>query len=70
MTDFNLTTNQRYFSVKQFSERHSLSEGSLRHLIFFKDETGFKNCLRKVGRKIYISEESYFNWMEENRHAS
>lgn len=70
MTDSTLSTNQRYFSVKQFSERHQISEGSLRHLIFFKDETKFKNCLRKVGRKIYISEEDYFNWMEENRHAS
>ncbi len=70
MSNFNSPTNQKYFSVKQFAERHNLSEGSLRHLLFFKDENNFKDCVRKVGKKIYISEEDYFNWMEANRYAS
>lgn len=66
----NLPINQKYFSVRQFSERHGLSEGSLRHLIFFKDSNNFKNCIRKVGKKLYLSEEEYFKWMEANRYAS
>jgi len=70
MTNSNLPNPQKYFSVKQFSERHNLGEGSLRHLIFFKDENNFKNCIVKVGKKIYISEEEYFKFMEANRYAS
>lgn len=64
MTNSNLPDTQKYFSVKQFCERHNVSSGSARHLIFFKNENGFSACIRKVGKKIYISEPEYLNWME------
>lgn len=54
----------KYFSVKVFCERQNLSHGAVRSWIFFANQNGFKKCIRKVGRKIYISEEQFVEWME------
>ena len=66
--DFN-PEPQKYFTVRQFSERHSISIGSLRSMIFFSKQTGFDKCLRRLGKKIFISEPDYFQYMEEHKYA-
>ena len=62
-------TSPKYFSVRTFCERQNLSEGSVRSWIFFADKNNFKKCIRRVGRKIYILEEKFFEWMEGNNYA-
>jgi hypothetical protein len=69
MSDIN-SPNPKYFSVKHFCERHNLKEGAVRAWIFFNQNGFATKCIRKVGRKIYILEEKFFEWMEGNQHAS
>lgn len=37
----------------------------LRHFVFHADSNGFHRCIRRVGKKILISETDYFEWVEE-----
>lgn len=56
----------RLFSVKQFSKEHpAFPEGGLRHLIFNEHTNGFHKCVRRVGRRVLIDEEAFFEWVEE-----
>lgn len=50
-------------TVKSFCRKHDWPEGGLRHLIFHKPD-GFENCIRRVGRKILISEREFFRWVD------
>lgn len=50
-------------TVKSFCAKHDWPEGGLRHLIFHKPD-GFERCIRRVGRKILIVEEEFFQWIE------
>lgn len=55
--------NQKLLTVSQFSEKHSWPVGGLRHLLFHKPN-GFEEVIRRVGRKILISEQHFFKWIE------
>lgn len=56
---------QTYFSVRQFSQRHPcFSEASLRYYIFNETKNGIDKAIKRVGRKILINEERFFDWLE------
>lgn len=38
---------------------------ALRHLIFDAENNGFHKVIRRVGRKVLISEPDFFKWVEE-----
>ena len=53
------------FTVKQFASKHpAFSEASLRYHIFHEETNGLKSVLVRVGRKILIKEDAFFNWVE------
>ncbi len=55
----------QFLTIRQFSERHPWpSEGGLRHLIFNAEENGFVNCIRRVGRRVLLSESDVLNWID------
>lgn len=39
--------------------------GGLRHLVFHAKTNGFDKVIRRVGKKILISEPAFFQWVEE-----
>ena len=52
-------------TVKQFAERHpAFSEASLRYHIFHEETNGLNMVLVRVGRKILIKEDAFFDWIE------
>ena len=52
-------------TVKQFAEKHpAFSESSLRYHIFNEETNGFSSALIRVGRKILIKEDAFFDWIE------
>ncbi|MEM7618677.1 MAG: hypothetical protein AAF244_04765 [Pseudomonadota bacterium] len=52
-------------TVKQFSQKHpAFSEASLRYHIFNEESNRLSPALLRVGRKILIKEEAFFNWIE------
>ena len=52
-------------SVKEFAKRIYGNEGGVRNLIFFADENGFKKCIRRVNKKIFIDVAEYYKWQDE-----
>jgi hypothetical protein len=62
------TSGQQIFSVSQFLQRHQyLTNGGLRHLIFHSDSNGFASVLRRIGRRVYISEPDYMVWLNASQ---
>ena len=39
--------------------------GGLRHLVFNADKNGFKNVICRVGRRVLIDENAFFEWAQE-----
>lgn len=55
-----------YLTVKQFAEKHpAFSESSLRYHIFHARNNGFSKVILRVGRKILIQENVFFDWVKE-----
>lgn len=53
------------YSVQQFAEKYpSFSVGMLRNLIHFEDTNGFSAVIRRIGRRIFIIEEAFFEWLD------
>lgn len=40
-------------------------QGGLRHLVFNKEKKGFAQCVRKVGRRVLIDEEKFFDFVDQ-----
>lgn len=52
-------------TVKQFAAKHAaFSEASLRYHIFNEKNNGLSCALIRVGRKILIKENEFFEWIE------
>lgn len=56
---------QNYLTVKQMAARHqAFSEASLRYHIFNEKKNGIDKAIKRVGRKILINEQRFFDWLE------
>ena len=52
-------------TVKQFAEKHpAFSEASLRYHIFHEEKNGLNAALVRIGRKILIKEDAFFEWVD------
>ena len=68
MTDNTTSAPRGVYSVQQFAEKYpSFSVGMLRNLIHFEDTNGFSAVIRRIGRRIFIIEESFFAWMDSRQ---
>ena len=57
--------SRTFYTVKQFSQRHPVfSESSLRYLIFNERHNGLSPAIRRVGRKVLIDEDKFFEWLD------
>jgi hypothetical protein len=57
-----------YLTVKMLAEKDPcFSEGSLRWLIHQSKENGFERCLRRIGRRILICEEEFYEYIDNNK---
>lgn len=50
--------------VKWPSIHGAPSIGTLRHLVFFKKTNSFDSVLRYIGKRIYIDEAAFFEWVK------
>lgn len=41
--------------------------GGLRHLVFFADTNGFAKVIRRMGRRIYLSEKAFFEFLDSQK---
>ena len=58
-------------TVKQFAEKHpAFSESSLRYHIFNEKTNGLTPALIRVGRKVLIKEDAFFDWIDGFQNTS
>lgn len=61
-------THRSLLTVKQFSKQHpAFTESSLRWLIFNEAENGFSPAIKRIGRRVLIDEQKFFECIEENQ---
>ena len=66
-----MSTNTRLIPVTKWPEYHSWPPiGGLRHLIFFEKENGFSECVRRIGRRVLIDEQAFFEWAQKSNKAT
>jgi len=41
--------------------------GGLRHLVFHASANGFAKVMRKIGRRILIDEQAFFDWADDQK---
>jgi hypothetical protein len=51
--------------VPQFSEKNpAFPHGSLRWLLFNRQQNGLDRAVVRIGRRIYIDEDKFFQWLD------
>lgn len=65
---FNTFIPANLLTVSQFSKKHSaFSEGGLRHLIFNADNFKFNSVIVRIGRRVLLDEQRFFEWARQNQ---
>lgn len=56
-------TKTRLIPVTKWNDYHIYPPiGGLRHLIFYEKTNGFDHCIVRIGRRVLIDEDKYFEW--------
>ena len=69
MENKNVHKNEhRLIPVTKWNDFHPWPPiGGLRHLIFYEKTNGFSHCVVRLGRRVLIDEEKFFEWAELER---
>ncbi|CAL7962710.1 conserved hypothetical protein [Gammaproteobacteria bacterium] len=58
--------SQRLIPLADWGKFHSWPPlGGLRYLVFHENKNGFSNVIRRVGKRVLISEPDFFAWVEK-----
>lgn len=53
-------------SVNDFADKYpTFTKGALRAYIFNADKNGFREVIRRIGSRVYIKENAFFQWVDE-----
>lgn len=56
---------RKIIPVTEWNDHHPWPpQGGLRYLIFNEHRNGFKDVIRRVGRRVLIDEEAFFTWLD------
>ncbi len=59
---------KQYKTVKQIAESYDgFTESAIRFILFNRKQNKFDSCVRKIGRKILISENDFLQWIENHK---
>ena len=63
--NYHSSTNHRLIPVTKWNDHHEWPpQGGLRHLIFHAKTNGFDRVIKRAGRRVLISEQAFFDWVE------
>jgi len=66
----NSTKHSRLIPLTKWNEYHEWPPiGGLRHLVFHAKANGFAKVIRKVGRRVLIDEDAFFEWVQAGGEA-
>lgn len=61
-----MTIETDLISVNDFADKYpTFTKGTLRAYIFNADKNGFREVIRRIGSRVYIKENSFFQWVEK-----
>lgn len=61
----NIEQNRRLIAVTDWNKYHSWPPvGGLRYLIFHSAKNGFNKVIRKIGRRVLLDEQAFFDWVD------
>lgn len=59
---------KRLIPIPDWKKRYDWpKESTIRYWIFHADENGFNKAIVRVGRRILIDEEAFFQWIQNNQ---
>lgn len=59
------TVTRKLIPVTKWKDYHPWPPiGGLRHLIFYENTNGFSHCVVRLGRRVLIDEERFFEWAD------
>jgi len=60
----------RFIPVTRWNEYHQWpSQSGLRYYIFHSKEKNFNTVIKRIGRRVLIDEQAFFNWVAQNGEA-
>ena len=60
------STTNNLIPATDWNKNHSWPPiGGLRHLIFNAEKNGFNKVIRRIGRRVLIDEQAFFDWVDE-----
>jgi hypothetical protein len=66
MSSTHNSVNTRLIPLSKWNEYHDYpTVSSLRHLVFFEEQNGFSVVIKRIGKKIYLDERRFFDWVDE-----
>lgn len=69
LTEKHSHPQKRVIPLTDWSKYHPWPPlGGLRHLAFHAKQNGFDRVIRRVGRRILIDEDAFFDWVQSNHH--
>ncbi len=61
--------SKNFLTIKQLAEKHkAFSYGSLRWMVFTMPK-GFETCVRRIGRRVLIDEDSFLDFIDQQKAA-
>ena len=67
-----MASDPQFLTVSTTADKYEdagFTEGSLRWLLFNREENGFNRCVVRVGRKLLIDEVEFVAWLRDKREA-
>ena len=60
------TANTRLIPLTEWSRHHPWpGRNGLRHLVFHSKTNGFHKVVKRVGRRVLLDEQAFFEWVDE-----
>lgn len=57
---------ERLIPLTRWNDYHDFpTVSALRHFVFFEEQNGFHKVIKRILKRIYICEKSFFEWVEE-----
>lgn len=59
----------RYLSIKQIAEdqKYPFSIPMMRHYLLHRHKNGLEGAVRKIGKRLFIREDLFDSWIEEQK---
>jgi len=66
MSYVNIQSSARLIPITEWNKHHFWPPlGGLRYLVFHENTNGFSSVIRRVGKRVLISEPAFFEWVEK-----